>query len=135
MFLTTEFCSVDVNESDFGLGLVDGEHVEFLVLLDGLVDLVRLVALARAPLLDVGNLQGLLAACHLPDDRVDLVGDALRPASSVLLPQGQRVLEKKSDHKGFILVHIFSCPRGNCLTDSFPPFDICHKTSLIFTRD
>ena len=40
---------VDVDEGEFGLGLVDREHVQLLVLLDGLVDRVRLEALAHAP--------------------------------------------------------------------------------------
>ena len=46
-----------VHESDLGLGLVDGPDVELLVLLDALVDLVGLEALAHAPLLDLAHLK------------------------------------------------------------------------------
>jgi len=38
-----------VDECDLGLGLVDGEDVQLFVLLDGLVDRIRLETLAHAP--------------------------------------------------------------------------------------
>ena len=40
---------VDVDESELGLCLVDGEHVQLLVFLDGLVDRVWLEALTHTP--------------------------------------------------------------------------------------
>ena len=40
---------LDLDKGELGLGLVDGEHVQLFVLLDGLVDRVRLEALAHAP--------------------------------------------------------------------------------------
>jgi hypothetical protein len=50
-----------INKCDLGLGLVDGPHVELLVLLDAFVDLVGLEALAHAALLHLAHLQGLAA--------------------------------------------------------------------------
>lgn len=40
-----------IDECNFGLGLVDGEDVDFLILFDALVNLVRGVALAGAEFL------------------------------------------------------------------------------------
>lgn len=49
IFLFRIKCLVDVDKRDLGLRLVDGEDVQLFVLLDGLVDRIRLEALARAP--------------------------------------------------------------------------------------
>jgi len=64
---------LQLHKGDLGASLVDEPHIQLLVLLQALFHLVWFVALAGAPLHDIGHLHCLAFTCQLTDHAVDFV--------------------------------------------------------------